>query len=69
MNRADTERAIEWAGNHPEHVYGLLDSAETKAPIEPTGSDISHPELWKDIHWKWFNLMVTNETDADWGRE
>lgn len=52
MTDADKARAREWYAQHRMHVNRMLRDHGPQA--EPTGSDASRPELWKDIHWRWF---------------
>lgn len=49
-NFTSLDRAGRWFVNHRTHVNYLLDSAEIA--VEPSGSDMLHPELWKGFHWK-----------------
>lgn len=53
-NGADLLKAHQWYTAHSEHVQNLLKNSFGKKGVEPTGSDASHPELWKAIHWIWF---------------
>lgn len=47
--------ASDWYDEHLSHVSKLIDGAT--AAYQPSGSDLFHPELWKDSHWLWaFNL-------------
>lgn len=52
MTEADKRAARIWYKDHRRHVNGML--RENGPQVEPTGSDASRPELWKDIHWRWF---------------
>lgn len=54
MSPEDGQRAREWYRDHRAHVIEML--AKHGPQIEPTGSDARRPELWKDIHWRWFLL-------------
>lgn len=45
-------KARVWYGAHREHVNKML--SKHGPQIEPTGSDANRPELWKDIHWRYF---------------
>lgn len=51
------EKAMAWYTEHENHVDQMLEllGVRTKG-IRPSGSDMFRPELWKDIHWKWFFL-------------
>ena len=31
--------------------------------IKPTGSDLDKPQLWKQIHWRWY---FANEESEEW---
>jgi len=46
------EKAGNWYLLHKEHVDKLTKG--DKGSIYPIGSDESHPELWKPMHWRWF---------------
>ena len=46
------ELAKKYMLDHNMHVTKLI-SCDEKA-IDPSGSDLFHPELWKSGHWKWF---------------
>jgi len=46
------KNAFEWYLQHKKHIYSLIKKDTNKIP--PRGSDLFHPELWKEIHWKWF---------------
>ena len=52
MNDWDILRAREWFARHMRHVHKLV--KDHGPSVEPTGSDVSRPELWKAIHWRWF---------------
>lgn len=41
-----------WYAEHRLHVNAML--REHGPQVEPTGSDAGRPELWKDLHWRWF---------------
>lgn len=46
------ERAKSFINKNSGHVNWLMND---RAPsVAPSGSDLNHPELWKDIHWNWF---------------
>jgi hypothetical protein len=47
-------RGQEWYNKHKGHVLRLLENNPSAPPIQPTGSDLTRPELWMDIHWQWF---------------
>lgn len=55
MTEADNERARTWYREHRMHVNKMLSTPGTR--VEPTGSDAIRPELWKDIHWRWFMTL------------
>jgi hypothetical protein len=40
---------------HKPHVISMYLSKKTVG-IAPSGSDMFRPELWKGIHWRWFQL-------------
>lgn len=42
----------EWLGQHERHVWSMI--RKDTPNVAPSGSDMFKPELWKDIHWKWF---------------
>jgi hypothetical protein len=44
-----------WRHDHADHVARLLNDASR--PIAPEGSDLFKPELWKGIHWLWFQTL------------
>ena len=46
------KNAMDWFKVHKEHIYKVIKPETPK--IAPSGSDLYRPELWKDIHWKWF---------------
>ena len=52
MTDRDKARARAWYGHHRLHVNKML--ATNGPQIEPSGIDAGNPELWKDIHWRWF---------------
>lgn len=56
LNHDDKEQIQQLAFNyfalHKTHIYSLIKKDTNKIP--PCGSDLFHPELWKEIHWKWF---------------
>jgi len=56
LPREAIEAALNWRERHWQHVVRL----ETFAPdgVAPSGSDVWHPELWKDIHWRWLRESV-----------
>lgn len=45
------EAALNWRERHWQHVVKL--EASSPVGVAPSGSDVWHPELWKDIHWRW----------------
>jgi hypothetical protein len=52
-------KAFTWNHDHADLVERLIANAKGKRSVAPCGSDIFHPELWKDIHWKWFKNLGT----------
>jgi len=50
--------AAEWKENHFNHIKSLV--KDKKYAIAPSGIDMFHPELWKGIHWIWFNDKKVN---------
>lgn len=52
------DKAMKWYNNHEEHVDTMIEEILGKQMkgVPPSGSDLYNPELWKDIHWKWFFL-------------
>ena len=52
MTGDQKERARAWYREHRQHVNRML--VDHGPQIEPSGSDAGRPELWKDIHWRWF---------------
>ena len=52
MTKEQIKRGQEWMRRHPSYIVMLV-VGDDKA-WEPSGSDASHPELWKDGHWRWF---------------
>lgn len=46
------DTACHWFHDHSYHVAGLV--KDKGANVAPVGSDLFRPELWKDIHWRWF---------------
>ena len=48
----DIRRAFDWYSEHKDHVDRLMKGEKHLFPM--SGSDISHPELWKAGAWKWF---------------
>ena len=51
--------AMEFYGNHKEHVTKLIEDSPNQ--IEPSGSDLFKPILWKGIHWNWFLHCVIQQ--------
>jgi hypothetical protein len=51
-DKSDLSRATMWYLSHIDHCDSL--KLESNAAVAPSGSDCSHPELWKGIHWNWF---------------
>jgi len=45
-------KAFTFKHDHADHVAVLISDA--KVAVAPSGYDRRHPELWKGIHWKWF---------------
>lgn len=41
---------------HEKYVDLLVEQAKRYKGVPPSGSDIFNPEVWKDIHWKWYFL-------------
>lgn len=48
-----------WFSDHKTHVEKLL--TNTKENVSPSGSDLYHPELWKDVYWNWFFNLKDKE--------
>jgi hypothetical protein len=57
FDQKDFDKANKWRREHREHVAKLVKNATNS--YAPSGSDITHPEYWKDSHWRWF---VENHT-------
>lgn len=55
MSEAAKQSARDWYAAHRSHVNQML--RERGPRVEPTGLDAVRPELWKDIHWRWFMTM------------
>lgn len=52
-------KAFTYSHDNSELVHN---SFNKKTPsIAPSGSDMFHPELWKDIHWSWFFKYVNDD--------
>jgi hypothetical protein len=49
----DMKAAWRWFKANRNHATQLI--ANAKHSIEPSGSDRARPQLWKDIHWRWFS--------------
>lgn len=45
-----------WYAEHKAHVDKMMAGPRwNKLPaVAPSGGDKLRPELWKDIHWKWW---------------
>ena len=56
MTSENVRRGRDWYSAHRLHVNKML--AVNGPQVEPTGSDATRPELWKDIHWRWFMTGV-----------
>lgn len=54
-NELDIGKAWAWANEHAVHVGKLM--ASTSVSYAPSGSDCSHPELWKPGHWNWLHSL------------
>ena len=55
----DYRRGWEWYFSHKRHVDFLVAEARRSFPM--SGSDISHPEMWKAGAWKWFFEQVVRQ--------
>jgi len=67
MTEENDRKARDWYVDHRQHVNKML--ANHGPQIEPSGSDASRPELWKDIHWRWFMVSaVIEQMDGTWER-
>ncbi len=56
--------AFNYLEKHNDHVNKLLNSAAF--PVPPSGSDIFKPELWKDIHWAYFESLIAHQMNKYW---
>lgn len=36
----------------------IVASTENEKGYSPSGSDLYRPELWKELHWKWFMKLI-----------
>lgn len=52
-------QGISFYTKHTEHVDGLVKYGEDRPEVAPSGSDLFRPELWKSIHWNWFNTQMS----------
>ena len=52
MTAQDVLRGKKWYKDHKKHVDYLVSIDQQPFPM--SGSDISHPELWKPGGWRWF---------------
>lgn len=52
MTFTDLANARDWYEDHEAHIKKLVKGSSVI--MEPMGSDVGRPELWKDIHWRWF---------------
>ena len=54
--RSALELGTAWYNDHKAHVDKLTAGRRwDKLPaVAPSGADKLRPELWKDIHWKWW---------------
>jgi hypothetical protein len=58
----DIGRALTWYEAHRPHVEALMKDCSQAWPM--TGSDISHPELWKAAGWNWFIPKYGNKNGS-----
>lgn len=48
-------KAFTWRHNFADHVANLI--KKENVSIEPSGSDMFKPHLWKACHWLWFSEL------------
>lgn len=46
------KKALIYISNNFKSTHKLFN--KNTPMVEPSGSDMFKPELWKDIHWKWY---------------
>jgi len=54
-------KAFTYKHDHADHVALLLNNAEYCT--SPSGSDMFHPELWKESHWRWYHEVLDSLLD------